>query len=91
MKHLFTLLLILFTILANAQTNSLIINSNIILPKDSVVSTKLTASINDFLISAQKPNEENKFVLDSEKVETFILLDEVNGIEKSEEYKDNFL
>jgi hypothetical protein len=90
MKHLFTLLLILFTILANAQTNSLIVNSNIILPKDSVVSTKLTASINDFLISAQKPNEENKFVLDSEKVETFILLDEINGIEKSEEYKDDF-
>ena len=90
MKHLFTLMQILFTILANAQTNSLIINSNIILPKDSVVSTKLTASINDFLISAQKPNEENKFVLDSEKVETFILLDEINGIEKSEEYKDDF-
>jgi hypothetical protein len=30
-----------------------------------------------FLFSAQKPNEDNKFVFESEKIETFIQLDEI--------------
>jgi hypothetical protein len=60
------------------------------LPKDSVESKNLTSSLNDFLVSAQKPNEENKLVFDSEKIETFILLDEINGIEKNGKRKDDF-
>jgi hypothetical protein len=74
----------------NAQTNSLQLNQNIVLPKDSMESKNLTTSLNDFLLSAQKPNEENKFILESEKIETFILLDEINGIEKNGKFKDDF-
>jgi hypothetical protein len=90
MKFISTLTLIFAIFFANAQTNSLRINPNIILPKDSIETKKLTISLNDFLLAAQKPNEENKFVLEGEKIETFIQLDEVKGIEKSVKYKDDF-
>lgn len=90
MKFINTLTLIFVVIFANAQTNYLRINPNIILPKDSTESKNLTNSLNDFLLSAQKPNEENKFVFENEKIETFIQLDEINGIEKSGKYKDDF-
>lgn len=88
MKFIYTFALILVTLFATAQTISLRINPNIVLPKDSIECKTLTTSINDFLLSAQKPNEENKFVFEPEKIETFILLDEINGIEKAEELKD---
>ena len=90
MKLTYTLTLFITTLFLNAQTNNLQLNSNIILPKDSIESKNLTTSINEFLVAAQQPNEENKFVLESEKIETFILLDEINGIEKSGKFKDNF-
>lgn len=89
MKLISTFTLIFATLFANAQTSYLRINPNIVLPKDSIDSKNLTSSLNDFLFSAQKPNEENKFVFENEKVETFVQLDEVQGIEKSEKYKDN--
>ena len=82
MKLIYTLTLFFTALCVNAQTNSLQLNQNIVLPKDSIESKNLTTSLNDFLLSAQKPNEENKFILESEKIETFILLDEINGIEK---------
>ena len=88
-KLFLTLTFLITKFFVNAQTNSLQLNPNIILPKDSIESKILTNSLNDFLISAQKPNEENKFIFESEKIETFILLDEIKGIEKSEKYKDN--
>ncbi len=90
MKLFSTTTLLLATVFANAQTNSLRLNPNIVLPKDSMVSKALTTSLNDFLISAQKANEENKFVFEKEKIETFIQLDEINGIEKSGKHKDDF-
>lgn len=90
MKFIYTLTLVFVTFSANAQTNPLRLNPNIALPKDSIESKTLTTSLNDFLLSAQKPNEENKFVFDSERIETFIQLDEINGIEKSGKYKDDF-
>lgn len=90
MKFITTLTILFSTIFASAQTNTLRINPNIFLPKDSIESKNLTTSINDFLLSAQKSNEENKFVFDSEKIETFIQLDEINGIEKNGKYKDDF-
>lgn len=86
-----TLLIVIFIVFsANAQTKNLQLSPQLILPKDSIVSKSLTTSLNDFLIAAQKPNEENKFVYEKEKIETFILLDEINGIEKSGKYKDDF-
>lgn len=90
MKFSPTLTLIFAVLFANAQTNYLRVNPSITLPKDSIESKNLTTSLNNFLLSAQQPNEENKFVFDSEKIETFIQLDEVNGIEKSGIYKDDF-
>ena len=76
--------------LANSQTNHLQINPNIVLPKDSITSKSLTSSLNEFLLAAQKSNEENKFVFEEEKIETFLELDELNGIEKSGKYKDDY-
>lgn len=90
MKLIYTLTPLFMAFCMNAQTNSLQLNLNIVLPKDSVESKNLTTSLNDFLLSAQKPNEENKFILESEKIETFILLDEINGIEKNVKLKDDF-
>lgn len=90
MKLIITATFFLAALFANAQTNSLRLNPNIVLPKDSIESKALTTALNDFLLSAQKPNEENKFVFESEKIETFIQLDEINGIEKSGKYKDDY-
>ena len=90
MKLIYTLTFFFTALCVNAQTNSLQLNQNIVLPKDSIESKNLTTSLNDFLLSAQKPNEENKFILESEKIETFILLDEINGIEKNGKLKDDF-
>lgn len=87
MKSISTWVLVFASFFGYAQTNPLRLNPNIILPKDSVESKNLTTSLNDFLLSAQKPNEENIFVFESEKIETFIQLDEVNGIEKNGKYK----
>lgn len=89
LKFILSWTLLLATFLVNAQTNYLQINPNIVLSKDSIESENLTTSLNNFLLSAQKPNEENKFVFDSEKLETFILLDEVNGIDRSGKSKDD--
>lgn len=90
MRSISTLTLILVTLFANAQTNPLLINPNITVAKDSIESKALTTSLNNFLVAAQLENEENKFVFESEKVETFIQLDELKGIEKSGKYNDAF-
>lgn len=90
MKFILAWTLLLATFFANAQTNSLRLNPNIVLPKDSIESKALTTSLNDFLLSAQKPNEENKFVFENEKIETFIQLDEINEVEKSGKFKDDY-
>lgn len=90
MKLILTWALLFSTLFTNAQTNALRLNPNIVLPKDSIESKNLTNSLNNFLLSAQKSNEENKFVFEREKMETFIQLDEVKGIEKSGKYKDDY-
>ena len=84
------LMFFLLAITASAQTNRLQVNQNIVLPKDSIESEKLTAALDSFLIAAQKSNQENKLVFESEKVETFILLDEINGIQKSKKFNDDY-
>lgn len=89
-KIVYTSILLFTTLFVNAQTNTLRVNPTIILLKDSLESKKLTNSLNEFLVSAQKPNEENKFIYEPEKIETFILLDEINGIEKSKKFNDDF-
>lgn len=73
---------------AEAQVQQISVNANIKLPKDSTESVLLITSLNKFLDAAQAPNEENKFVLESQKIETFILLDEIYDIQKSKEFED---
>ncbi len=91
MKTIFTIIFTAFAFFGTfAQTNPLIIAKNISLPKDSIETKHLLLSLNNLLIAKEKPNEENIYVLDSEKIETFILLDEMNGIEKSTKFKDDF-
>lgn len=89
MKKILTLSLIVSILVVNAQT-ILQVPPTLLLPKDSVESKRLTGSLNDFLLAARKPNEENKLIFENEKLETFILLDEFRGIEKSGKFKDDF-
>lgn len=89
MKLFYTFAFLITMIFVNAQTSSLRLNPNIVLPKDTMESKNLISSLNGFLISAQRPNEENEFVFKPEKIETFIQLDEINGIEKSGKFKDD--
>jgi len=85
-----TLTLLTTTFWVNAQTNLLQINPYINLPKDTIESKILVSTLNDFLTSAQKPTEENKLVLETERIETYILLDQINGIGKSSKFKDDY-
>lgn len=89
MKLFYSLLFLMGALLsASAQTNYLIINPEIVLSKDSVQRELLIHSLNEFIISARKPNSENQRVLESQKLETYILLDEIRGIEKSKTFND---
>lgn len=90
MKFRLSLLLILTcSLLIKAQTNLLIVNPNITLPTDSIESKLIISTLNEFLVSARNPNDKNKFVLPLERIETNILLDEINGIEKSGKFKSD--
>ena len=90
MKNLLSVIFLFLAFLAHSQSNSLIINAAIKLPKDSIESALLIKSLKGFLEDSQKPNEENKFVLSTEKIETDILLDEFKGIQKSGRFKDDY-
>jgi hypothetical protein len=90
MKNLLTVTLLFFAFLSHAQNSSLVINPNVRLLKDSTENSVFIKSLNGFLEDSQKPNEENKFVLLTEKIETDILLDEFKGIQKSGRFKDDY-
>ena len=90
MKNLLSVIFLFLAFFAHSQSNSLIINAAIKLPKDSIESALLIKSLKGFLEDSQKPNEENKFVLSTEKIETDILLDEFKGIQKSGRFKDDY-
>ncbi|MEO8515477.1 MAG: hypothetical protein ABI426_01965 [Flavobacterium sp.] len=91
MKNLFTILLVIFSFsVVVGQNNPLIVPKTTTLPQDSLEVKKILLSLNDLLIAKEKPNEENNLVWNKEKVETYILLDEMNGIDKSGKYKDDF-
>src|SRR5688572_15258168 len=86
MKILSFLLLLSSSLLSQSQEIAL--SPSLFLPKDSLEFQNLRTSITAFLQAAESPNEENKLVLESEKVETFILLDEIRGIEKNRKLKE---
>ncbi len=91
MKYYILLAACCFTFISRVtgQSQVLQVSPNILLPKDSIDRTTLPASLNNFLASAQLPNEANAYVWAPEQIETFIELDEINGIEKSSKYKDD--
>jgi hypothetical protein len=70
-------------IYGQTKTSKVIVAKYIKLPADSLVRKQLLNSFDKFLLAAQKPNEENELIFPAEKIETFIQLDEVNGIEKT--------
>jgi hypothetical protein len=89
LKPLLTLALIGVVSLSFAQKNPIIVQPNIVLPKDTIVSNKLIKSLNGFLGLKEGANHENSFVLKEDLLETSVLLDEMKGIEKSAKYKDD--
>ena len=70
------------TTISQAQKNDLIISSNIKLAKDSVETSQLISNINDFLSEAYIAIEKNNWILQSEKLESSILLTELYHINK---------
>lgn len=91
MKNHFLILFMAISFSATfGQNNSLIVPKYVTMPKDSLEAKKITLVINNLLIAKEKPNEENNLVWNKENVETYVLLDEMRGIEKSGKYKDDF-
>ncbi|HZX57071.1 MAG TPA: hypothetical protein VFE54_00030, partial [Mucilaginibacter sp.] len=76
-----------FTVLSYSQ--SIIVQSNINLPKDSLVKKQLISSLSGFLEQKDKPNKENKYVLKEDLLETSALLDEMKGMDRNVKLKDN--
>ena len=66
------------------------INPDIQLPKDSVLTKSLLHSLNQFLLASQNANQENRFVLQSDKKETFVLLDEIKDLQKSKRFNNDY-
>lgn len=89
MKRTVTFLTLLLSLqFSFSQTNELIINSNIKLPKDSIESTLLITCVNNFLNSIKTSNENNKYILPSEKIETIVLLNQLYNIQNSKSFND---
>jgi hypothetical protein len=86
---LYKMVILLFFQISLSQTKPIIIQQNIKLPKDSIVSKNLVNSLNGFLSEKVKPNNENTFVMKEDLLEMSILLDEMKNIEKSGKYKDD--
>ena len=84
-----SILISFITVVSAAQVKPLLVQPNIILPKDTIVSNNLIKSLNGFLSLKENPNKDNSFVLAEDLLETSILLDEIKGIEKSGKFKDD--
>jgi len=82
-------LILLMAFMSHAQSSPITIHKYIKLPKDTMVSKQLTIDLKNMLDAAQGKNEDNQWVLPSQKIETYILMDEINGIEKSRNLKDD--
>ncbi len=89
LRLLFVGILSYLSFSASAQTNNPIVQPVINLPRDSIVSAQLIASLDSFLTLKGRPNGENNFVWQNELVETFVLLDEMKEVDKNEKLKDN--
>lgn len=70
------------------HTNAIIVDPSIRLPKDSTESLRLMTALDSFLVNSQKQTDDNKYVFAAERIETFILLDEITDMEKSGKFRD---
>lgn len=86
--NLYFLFFLVVCFSTNAQTNKLQINAGINMPKDSIATKALLASVNGFLAAAEE-NSENSWILANESVETQLLIDEIWDITKSEKFKND--
>ena len=75
--------------LAKCQNETLIIQKNIHLPKDSLLQGQLLGSINGLLAQLDKENKDNSFVLAEDLLEMSLLLDEMKNLGKSEEFNED--
>lgn len=82
-KIILSIVVALLTItMSQAQGNDLLINSEIKLPKDSTITSRLILDINNFLNQAYNDSEKNNWVPQSEKLKSSILLSELFQISK---------
>lgn len=78
-----------FTIFGFGQIKPLIIQANVNLPKDTIISNNLIKALNGFLSEKESDNKYNTYVLNEDLLETSLLLDEMKGVEKKSKYKDD--
>lgn len=74
---------------AFGQSDSIIISSNIRLPRDTTLKNELLQALQSFLSQVPKANKENTFVLNVDLPETSALLDEMKDVETNEALKDD--
>ena len=83
---LFTSFLLNIAFIAKAQT--LVIQKDINLPKDTITTSQLLKSLNCFLSQIENSNKENTFVAKDDLLEMSALMDEFKGMESNEKLKD---
>lgn len=84
-----TAILMMTMHIAYAQESIIKINPEIKLPEDSTDCKRLLASLNQFLVSAQKDATKNNWVYPPQYLQTTVLLDEIEGLEKDKTNKES--
>jgi hypothetical protein len=79
-------LLICFSPVCYSQ--QVIIPSSTILPKDSLLKSRLISSLNSLLSKKEGPASKNEFILKEGLLETSALLDEIKGMEQNAKSQD---
>jgi len=83
------MLCVMTTFACYSRAQSIIVPAWLNLPQDTLLKRQLIASLNGFLAQKEKPNKENTFVLKEDLLETSALLDEMKGMEKNPQAKDD--
>ncbi|MGI4020555.1 MAG: hypothetical protein ACRYFA_03545 [Janthinobacterium lividum] len=87
-KYLFFILFFLLIWSSVCCSQSLIVPSTTVLPKDSLVKHQLIVSLNGLLSENEGPASRNDFVLKEQLLETSALLDEMKGMEQNAKLQD---
>lgn len=87
-KMLSMLGLFMFLLGVKGQSQEIRIDKGIYLLKDSLDKKLIISNLNSFLKEAEQENENNQWVLESQKLETYLLLDELKNIQKSGRFND---